>query len=327
MLNKSHLKNLLLCGLTAAFFSSCSQPGANQVSSEDLLRAQNIVGGTETSLSIQKQIGVVGILISTEDDTGTCTGTLIDRQIVLTAAHCIAEFGAPIQRIVVVFSSNIEKATEKDLRLARTGEGHHEFFSAALSGKKGSWNDIALLKLSEAAPADFKTAKLADAEVMKFMKTNAMAVQAGFGRAEADNSAADSSIGTLRMVSNIPLIKVEDDGKEFLFKEDEKGSCKGDSGGPAYFKVNGKLVQIGVNSRGVNPQNCLEVGVYTNIIPHLDWIKKTSEKLMALSDDDLNPPKESPENPPPTDIVKPDVPITPPAAPTEPPGDDKSGLI
>ena len=135
--------------------------------------------------------------------------------------------------------------------------------------------------MSEDAPADFKLAKLATALNDKSLKADLQVVQAGFGRAEANRDALTDTSGTLRQVEGIALLKKSEDGKELHFKEDGKGSCNGDSGGPAFMKVGRSLVQVGINSRGTSRETCLEVGIFTNIIPHLPWIRETARKLLA----------------------------------------------
>ena len=85
----------------------------------------------------------------------------------------------------------------------------------------------------------------------------------------------------LKQVSGIEVLKLVADGKEMHLKEDGKGSCNGDSGGPAYVKISGKLTQVGINSRGTDPASCIGVGVFTNVAAHLAWITKNSELLMA----------------------------------------------
>lgn len=277
---KTNLQIVKLAGLalTVSILASCA-PNAGSNDNASGLRVQNIVGGTDASADYQKANGIVGIVIVSGDGPGICTGTLIHKRLVLTAAHCIAMTRSPIQRIAVVFAPSLEGIKKENLRYANTGEEHKDFLTSVISGQ-GAWNDIALLKLSEDAPADFKLAKLATALNDKNLKADAPVVQAGFGRAEADRDADTDTSGTLRKVENIALIKKSDDGKELHFKEDGKGSCNGDSGGPAFLKVGRNLVQVGINSRGTSRTTCLEVGIFTNIIPHLPWIKETAKKLL-----------------------------------------------
>ena len=272
---KSTLKSIILVTFILVL-AACSQK--NDTPGDSELLAQNIVGGAVASASFQKENGVVALVISSEDGQGICTGTLIAKRIVLTAAHCLDSSGAAIQSIAVVFNQEVSKATEQTIRFGVRGRVHELFLSSA--GGLGAWNDIALLKLSEDAPADFKFARLPSL-VSAPLKVRTSLIQAGFGRTEATRSPTSDTSGVLKQVSGIEVLKLVADGKEMHLKEDGKGSCNGDSGGPAYVKISGKLTQVGINSRGTDPASCIGVGVFTNVAAHLAWITKNSELLMA----------------------------------------------
>ena len=57
------------------------------------------------------------------------------------------------------------------------------------------------------------------------------------------------------------------------------GSCSGDSGGPAFLKVNGQELLWGVTSRG--DQTCAQVGIYTMISPYMSFIKGAEQSLRS----------------------------------------------
>jgi len=68
--------------------------------------------------------------------------------------------------------------------------------------------------------------------------------------------------------------------QETEFRLDEStghGTCSGDSGGPAYVAIEGKLFLTGVTSRG--SALCDNVGVYTNVVPYTEWITLTTPLL------------------------------------------------
>jgi secreted trypsin-like serine protease len=265
------------CGialLSLAMLASCAP---NNQNASDAL-AGNIVGGRKMSLKDQKKAGVVGIVISTADGMGICTGSLIAKNIVLTAAHCLDESESPIKNIFVVFAENVESAKPEQIRIASTGVAHEGFApSAPDSGK--SWNDIALLKLSEDAPADFKLALLPEADLK--LNVGQRLIQSGYGRAEADRAATTDSSGVLRTVTGIGLLAISLDGLELQMDEAKKGSCNGDSGGPAYLKTSKGQVIVGVDSRGTLQTSCIGVGIYTNVVAQLPWIKENMQSLQA----------------------------------------------
>lgn len=296
------IKSTLLV-TTLLVLAACSKKSDTPTESEML--AQNIVGGAVATDSFQKENGVVALVITSEDGQGLCSGTLISKRIVLTAAHCLDGSGAAIESIAVVFTTDVEKAAQETVRFGVKGRIHEAFLTSA--GGPGAWNDIALLKLNEDAPAGVNFAKLPSI-VSAPLKARTMLVQAGFGRTEAARDSTTATSGVLKQVSGIEVLKLINDGKEMHLRENGKGSCNGDSGGPAFAKVNGKLTQVGINSRGTDPASCIGVGVFTTVGPHLAWIQKNSELLLAAET------VPTPATPAPAAPVVPETP----AAPTPP---------
>ncbi|MEQ1722224.1 MAG: trypsin-like serine protease [Pseudobdellovibrio sp.] len=279
--DNKNLRSLKLTVLAASLsvLASCAKSTNAQNYAEPETLAGNIVGGVASVDSFQKQNGLVGLVITSDDGQGICSGTLISKRIVLTAAHCIDSSSSAIRQIAVVFTQDVSKAKKEQVRYAVKGRAHELFATSA--GGTGAWNDIALLKLSADAPADMKFAKLPSVlNVPLAAKT--MLVQAGYGlTVDNRNSPVDTS-GSLRQVEGIEVLALVQNGKEIQLKENGKGSCNGDSGGPAFTKAaDGKLTQVGVNSRGTDRNSCLGVGIFTNVASHLAWIKTNSDLLMA----------------------------------------------
>lgn len=264
---------------TFLVLSACSKGTESKTPGGEDLIAGNIVGGSLASDTFQKENGLVALIIETADGQGLCTGTLIAKRIVLTAAHCLDSSSSEIKSIAVVFAQDVSKAKEENVRFGVRGKVHELFLSSA--GGQGAWNDIALLKLSEDAPADFKLANLPSV-VLAPLKPKTSLIQAGFGKTQASRNSTTDTSGVLKQVSGIEVIKLINDGKEMHLRENGKGSCNGDSGGPAFVRsASGKLIQVGVNSRGTDPASCIGVGVFTTVAPHLAWIKTNSDLLMA----------------------------------------------
>lgn len=271
------MKTFIISIVALGVLSSCSQ-GSNPGSTSDL-QAVNIVGGRRSSDNFQKQNGIVALVINTASGQGLCSGTLIDRKIVLTAAHCLDSSSEPIQSVAVVFAKDLSKATREQVRFGVKGLVHEGFQAASLSNGPGSWNDIALLKLDQEAPQDFALAQLpsADTPINAGMKVT----EAGFGKTQAARNASGDTSGVLKQVSNINIDELSADSKELHLSENGRGSCNGDSGGPAFLKVAGRNIQVGIDSRGTEDDNCLGTGIYTNIAAHLSWISDKKASLLS----------------------------------------------
>lgn len=292
--------------LLLAFLASCAPESKNvsQVESQSNdTTSSNIIGGSLVDLNYQKQNGIVELSISIKDaatgmqGTATCTGSLIAKNIVLTAAHCLADPG--ITSIAVVFTNDENKATQADVRFATDGAIHPDFLKGVdpKAGPAASvWNDIALVKLSEDAPADFKLTRLPNSLTEINLIANSKVTLAGFGITNAvvrrivrDKRGVQKIVtvpsvgsGILRKVDGILVKQVTADKKEILLDQtSQRGACHGDSGGPAFITAkDGTQIQVGLTSRGTEKLgNCTESAIYTGVAAHLGWIAEASLKL------------------------------------------------
>lgn len=302
------LNTAALITVLLTFLASCAPESKNFSSYQDSTNSSStsdIVGGALASLEYQKQNGIVEISILTKDKSGqegiaTCTGTLISKNLVLTAAHCLADSG--ITTIAVVFTNDENTATKNDVRYGVDAVIHADFLKGidpqAESGSANTWNDIALIKLDSDAPTDFKFARLPASSSAVKLLANSKVTLAGFGITNAvvrrivkDQKGqqnvldvASTGSGTLRKVDGITVKGMSSNQKEIILDQTKlKGACHGDSGGPAFINANdGQTVQVGITSRGTNKLgNCNENSIYTSVAAHLDWISENGSKLLA----------------------------------------------
>lgn len=293
--------------LTAtALFTSCAPETQN--SSQSYLNSNevensNIVGGQVSDSAYQKSHGIVQLRVkkvlkflgkTITLSESVCTGSLIARDIVLTAAHCVSSKTSSDKVDVLFGLTNVKAVTiaAKDWVL-------NPAYAAEPKDDNAVQHDIALVKLSAVAPADFKLAVLPTAKTIEQLLVGSKLTFAGYGITNAvvrdfkKNQNGQPILGkdgqpqvvefqsegsgTLRKVSGMVVTHITSDLKEIsLDQRNLKGACHGDSGGPALLQLqDGTDIQVGVTSRGTNQLgNCNEGVIYTGVFGQQDFITK-----------------------------------------------------
>jgi secreted trypsin-like serine protease len=201
-------------------------------------------------------------------DGDQCTGTALARDLVLTAAHCVAHKA----RYAVK-----DYQTGSVIRVRAIAR--HPRFSFKNYAAARATADVALLKLEKPLPDIVVPAALAAARRVKVGETLTVA---GFGVTQAGTAqglgvpreaklAVTGKPGSLQIRLVDPATRNARAGF---------GACTGDSGAPAY-DGEGPLV-IGVVSWSTGPDNTEGCGGLTGLTPLLlyrAWIVETAAKL------------------------------------------------
>ncbi|XP_073831794.1 trypsin-like [Musca autumnalis] len=205
-----------------------------------------------------------------KDKQHFCSGTILNSQWILTAAHCFTFFTSP-KDIVVQYGSNELKPhypSHKNVERIVKHEGYNPTVTI---------HDIALLKLE--SPLPFYIA-LGHVNLPKDTQTqyeNKDVTLIGWGLNECFQTMG-SLTSRLNKVSlkTITLNECRLSLLSVVHKTNlcaggnGKGQCSGDSGGP--LMLNNR--QIGVVSWSLKP--CAKKpGVFTNVSYYIDWIKET----------------------------------------------------
>jgi secreted trypsin-like serine protease len=175
-----------------------------------------IYGGISASAELSAQTVMI---VSTRGSI--CTGAVIARDLVLTAAHCVA----PKSDYAVA----VKDGAPRIIQVTRIAL-HPKFDPRQFETRVPS-PDIAIIKLAESLPANYRIAKLANDPLLP--KRGTLFRLVGFGFAKDGD---EHSLGTLRSVA---LPSVGTTGGIMVRVSHGNGSvagaCTGDSGGPAYL--------------------------------------------------------------------------------------------
>jgi len=229
-------------------------------------------------------------LVSTSDDSQFCDGSLIDKDWVLTAAHCFFTDDTPPVQDTFATDVNIKMGITDLTDPSAQVIGVAKIFQP---GYDGDIHDIALLKLKKSAQIDNKlvaTIKFNDDPKFPALKTAVWL--AGWG---ATDPQGNDYTDTLKKVI-MPIASCDSDVEREYVCAGKKGkdSCEGDSGGPLVVQQ-GSLstpdasepqpglhaLEIGIVSFG--DDTCFQLSAYTRTSSYAAWITKTMKDNASKS--------------------------------------------
>lgn len=273
---------------------ACSKQAPQTYSAPDLNSKGSIIGGTAVNSDDFARSATVSIY--TVGRRGPleflCTGTLVSRDLVVTAAHCLQSIYTVIY---VSFGEQIPKSTEGLIRVDGS-ISHPGYRVVQKPGDDGElyWtteHDIALMNLDTLAPEGHAPVGI-HANTDKIPLKSKLLL-AGFGITDDETSAAATSMNQIE-------VELHSLVGEFLVidQSNNKGACFGDSGGPAYLKTaKGWLVVGATHAARPGYSDCHHMSDYTSLSKYSEFIKSSADKLGAEAPEFLLP--EAPQKRPP----------------------------
>src|SRR6185437_2455079 len=259
---KLNSSKALALALVLAGSSSAAFAGNFNLNNMYMPNNDFIVGGT--LVSPNDPVAATTVLVT--DGNFICTGSLIDTDMVVTAAHCTA---AQVSDLRIVFATDINKLNQSEVRAITGLQANPGWQGENSTG--ADQHDIALMRIDGSLPAGYHPANLLSASDSSALRKGETAVLAGYGITDAQSQ---DGAGVLRKV-DVKISKQLGKTEVILDQRDGKGACHGDSGGPA-FTADGQL--WGVTNRGYPdnaPDDCVHYAVYTRIQAYASWIAQT----------------------------------------------------
>jgi len=204
-----------------------------------------------------------------------CGGSYIGKNIILTAAHCL--HGRDIRRFEIRMGGNNIFKQRHTFKIKKVVI-NKEFNSSNLQ------NDIAIILIDkEPCKLGYKSLLIPCNHMAdECNKMGAPLNVIGFGTVAPN---VGGHIENLKKI-NVQTMPLEKTGynhklitKNMLLANNIVGgkicdACTGDSGGPAFRKINGKNYIIGIVSWGSGCSKKKLPGVYTNVFGYHEWIRR-----------------------------------------------------
>jgi secreted trypsin-like serine protease len=216
-----------------------------------------------------------------------CTGSLIARDTIVTAAHCVAEdLSAPVdpKNIVLIFGLSVPTSAAEAQRTPMTHISGYKYapgWKGAASGKEEGTDthDIAVIHFAGELPSGYAPATIINQSVPFAAGDDVTLAGYGIDTTVKSPSNPTQGAGILRKVSGVAMKgAISQAGTEMLVERKTGVSCQGDSGGPAFIESRGKDYLWGVTSRG--DAKC-EMGIYTFIPAYADFINQAESSLRS----------------------------------------------
>ncbi len=231
-----------------------------------------VVGGEEVTSDSRVYKMTVRLEMDFPTSIGTCSGTLIAKDLVVTAAHCVNRSPNFINVYI-----NGGKQQVRALKWL-THPQDDDIFDTHTSANRPV-NDIALVRLSRPAYKGALIARL-PARQMNIGESLNMVV-AGFGRITNDEGSNPLHVLHFGWTNGTMVLAGDGQKTDYQIEMDGIQPCNGDSGGPIFAASSKGMVVMGVNSH-VN-MTCTAGGRAISVRHHASWLRKAAKQMGSKS--------------------------------------------
>lgn len=254
-----------------AIASADPRPSTGGVMPQSGSEHSSVVGGTTAPLG--KWPDAVAVL----GPNGSCTGTLVAPDVVVTAGHCSEIHPSQVIANTVDFTQGGDKVGV--ISTTAYPDWQHSYDISVIVLAKPITN-VTPRKLGTSCTFDHFVAAM-DVHLV------------GFGLTAADGTGDNTHLNEAMAPVVDPTcmgpygcVKSIAPGGEFVAGGGGTDSCFGDSGGPVYLDTPRGVIAIGAVSRGVNGSStpCGGGGIYVRTDKVIDWLEATTGRDIAQDD-------------------------------------------
>ena len=232
-----------------------------------------IVGGTPVQSKDPVAASTVFLISFASDGNQWCTGSIIDQDLIITAAHCLT--GTSSSSMGILFGTSMESSVDsRGISKALIAPEYAE------NNLKNRW-DIALIRFEGGLPDGFRSIPVLTKPDALTRKQNVTI--AGFGTSALNRTDAGSLKKAEVQISNPSFSAIEVE----LAQSKKAGVCNGDSGGPAFFATQNELILWGVANQVSDFDSkvpCGKHSVFTNLAsPAVSkWLESARQQIRAV---------------------------------------------
>ena len=225
---------------------------------------------------------------------GVCSGTLIARYAVLTAAHCACELGGKVRAFLNTANYRANAGTPVEVTAVKSRLADcAQYMAANVEGRREmlrTAGDVAVMYLDQAAA----NVKISPAVLSDSFVPSTSYYIVGYGISDDDPSPGVRRLATIQGMACNGTAPVRygcnsafefwGDGRQMTGRTDRPDSCAGDSGGSVFTtdQVSPPRL-VAVISRPVTGTTCGQGGVYVLLTPPiLAWVEEQRKAADSL---------------------------------------------